>query len=191
MKLNYQKRLELCFVAILCFFILLLFIFQKFQPNSFKISETKYPEIIVVEIPRTIQHIAKRLPKPSMPSIIVPVDEPEILDEIELNFEDIKEVIPSDKIFLADELEGLPYIPRQILEVLPEQSDEKYQGKIILSLWIDKKGKAKDHKVLMNTTGSKECLDHVLKAAYKSKWQPVVIDSNIYEYWIEKTYVFN
>ena len=126
-----------------------------------------------------------------MPSIIVPVGEPEILDEIELNFEDIKEVIPSDKIFLADELEGLPYIPRQILEVLPEQSDEKYQGKIILSLWIDKKGKAKDHKVLMNTTGSKECLDHVLKAAYKSKWQPVVIDSNIYEYWIEKTYVFN
>jgi len=190
-NLNYHKKLEMGFIAALLILTVLMYIFPKFYAFSRELPAIKAPQIIVIEIPRTIQINVKRPPRPSKPAIPVPVDEIEILEDIEIDFETMSDILSSEKIFSSEELEGLPYIPRQILEVLPEQGEEKYSGEILLSLRIGKKGRVKEHKILKNTTNSPLCLKNVITAAYNSKWQPVIIDSNIYEYWIQKSYHFN
>jgi hypothetical protein len=85
---------------------------------------------------------------------------------------------------------SLPFIPRQILEVLPDNSDG-VKGYIILALRISIDGKAKEHKVMMNSVDNSSSLQKVIEAAYKSRWQPVKMDGEKVEYWIEKTYMFN
>lgn len=83
----------------------------------------------------------------------------------------------------------LTFIPKQILEVIPERSDN-FKGIIKLSVRIGKEGLVKDHKVLQNTTDNTQCLLKVLEAAYKSKWQSVKLEGKFVEYWTEKTYRF-
>ncbi len=85
---------------------------------------------------------------------------------------------------------SLPFVPRQILEVLPEQDDIN-KGTVILALKIGKDGRVIEHMLLMNSTKKDEVLKKVLAAAYKSKWQTVKMEGNKVEYWIEKTYSFN
>lgn len=85
---------------------------------------------------------------------------------------------------------SLPFIPRQILEVLPEKS-ECSKGMIILALHVGKNGNVKTHKVMMNSSGRQICLEKVIEAAYKSRWQSVKIEGDVVEYWVEKTYTFN
>lgn len=190
-NLNYHKKLELTFIIALLFLTIIMYLFPKFYAFSRELPELKPPQIIVIEIPRTVQIKVKRPPRPSRPAIPIPVDEIEILDDIQIDFKTMSDILSSEKIFSVDELDGLPYIPRQILEVLPEQGDEKYTGEVLLSLRIGKNGRVKEHKILKNTTNSPICLKSVITAAYNSRWQPVIIDSNIYEYWIQKSYQFN
>jgi hypothetical protein len=85
---------------------------------------------------------------------------------------------------------SLPFIPRQILEVLPDNNDG-VKGYIILALRIGIDGKAKEHKVMMNSVENSSSLQKVVEAAYKSRWQPVKMEGEKVEYWIEKTYTFN
>jgi hypothetical protein len=189
-KTGYIKRLELSLILSLVVLIFLFYVFPIFISGSFILPEVPEPKIIVIDIPQTIQHYAKRPPQPTRPAILVPSEDVEILDDIPMEYDDIQDLIDPGKVFNPDELEGLPYMPRQVLEVLPEKAENNPKGEILLSLHIDKNGKVKAHKVISNTTHSDICLQHVIKAAYNSRWQPVIIDSNIYEYWIYKSYQF-
>jgi hypothetical protein len=88
-------------------------------------------------------------------------------------------------------LNELPYAPRQILEVLPQNINNGAKGYVDIALKIGTEGNVLDYKVIRNTTGSKEILQSVLTAAYKSKWEPVKIKNSKVIYWVEKTYSFN
>ncbi|MBN1406355.1 MAG: hypothetical protein JW956_01120 [Calditrichaceae bacterium] len=189
-KAGYTKRLEVSLIVSLLILIILFYLFPVFLSGAFILPDISNPQITVIEIPQTVQKYAKRPPQPSRPAIPIPSDDIALLDDIPIEFEQVQDFIMPGKIFNPDELEGLPYMPRQVLEVLPEKTENNPKGEILLSLHIDKNGKVKTHKVISNTTGSDICLQHVIKAAYSSRWQPVIIDSSIYEYWIYKTYKF-
>ncbi|MCL6098397.1 MAG: energy transducer TonB [Bacteroidetes bacterium] len=91
---------------------------------------------------------------------------------------------------LGKDYTPLPFVPRQILEVIP-QNVEGANGEIVLLLKIGIDGIVKEYKVVMNTTGDSEVLKHVLEAAYKSRWEKIKMDGRQVEYWIEKTYRYN
>lgn len=84
----------------------------------------------------------------------------------------------------------LPFVPRQILEVVP-QNVESVKGTIILVLKIGTDGFVKEHKVIYNTSNDDACLMNTIDAAYKSRWEQVKIEGKQVQYWIEKTYRFN
>jgi hypothetical protein len=190
-KSGYNKRLEISSVISLIFLIFIFYFFPKFVSRAFMLPEIPHPEIIVIDIPQTIQPNVKRPPRPSRPVIPIPSEDMSILEDITIEIEDIEDLIAPDKVFNPDELEGLPYMPRQVLEVLPEKTADNPKGEVLLSLHVDKNGNVKAHKVIKNTTESRHCLESVIKAAYSSRWQPVIIDENIYEYWIYKSYQFD
>lgn len=85
---------------------------------------------------------------------------------------------------------ALPFPPRQVLEVIPKKVDGA-EGVIKLSVLVGIDGKVKQYKILNNTTESQTCLNSVVEAVNKSKWQPVLLEGDKVEYWIEKTYTFN
>jgi len=85
---------------------------------------------------------------------------------------------------------SLPFVPRQILEVLPLNVDEE-KGEILLLLKIGKDGSVKEHKVIINTLENTLGLKNVLEAAYKSRWEKLKMEGMQIEYWIEKKYRFN
>lgn len=86
---------------------------------------------------------------------------------------------------------GLPFTPKQILEVMPRKTEKQVEGSISLSLLIGPDGSVRKHKVISNTTGNAECLKSVIEAAYKSKWEKVSFKGDAVEYWTEKSYIFN
>lgn len=189
--LTYKKRLELSLILVLILMISLFYGFQRFDAEPWQLPIPVTPEIIVIDIPRTIQMNIRRPSPPLRPVLPVAVDDPEILDEVNLFPEDMADLVSGERVFSIVDIEGLPYIPRQILEVLPEQNDIPCQGVVSLALHIGKDGNVKNHRVLDNTTNSEVCLKNILKAAYKTRWQPVILESQIYEYWIEKVYRFD
>jgi hypothetical protein len=85
---------------------------------------------------------------------------------------------------------SLPFVPRQILEVVP-QNVEGVKGTIILVLKIGTDGFVKEDKIIYNTTNNSECLKNTIEAAYKSRWEQIKIEGKQIQYWIEKTYKFN
>ena len=85
---------------------------------------------------------------------------------------------------------SLPFVPRQILEVLPQNVEEE-KGEIMLLLKIGKDGSVKEHKVIINTIENPASLKNVLEAAYKSRWEKLKMEGNQIEYWVEKKYRFN
>jgi hypothetical protein len=86
--------------------------------------------------------------------------------------------------------QSLPFVPRQILEVVPQNMDG-IKGTIILVLRIGTDGFVKEHKVIYNTSNDDACLMNTVDAAYKSRWEQVKIEGKQIQYWIEKTYKFN
>lgn len=85
---------------------------------------------------------------------------------------------------------SLPFVPRQILEVVPPNV-EGVKGTIILVLKIGTDGFIKEDKIIYNTTNNAECLKNTIEAVYKSRWEQVKIEGKQIQYWIEKTYKFN
>jgi len=85
---------------------------------------------------------------------------------------------------------SLPFVPRQILEVLP-QNVEGEIGEILLLLKIGKDGYVKEHKVIINTIEDQLGLKNVLEAAYKSRWEKIKMEGTQIEYWVEKKYRFD
>lgn len=190
-KSGYKNRLEISIILSLLILIFLFYVFPVFLYSTFQLPDISKPKIIVINIPQTIQPEVKRPPRPTRPAMPVPSENMEILEDLTIEIEDIDDLIAPDRVFNPDELEGLPYLPRQVLEVLPEKSADHPKGEVMLSLHIDRNGKVKAHKVIKNTTRSQACLKSVIHAAYSSHWQPVIIDENIYEYWIYKSYKFD
>jgi len=189
LKIKYQKQLEFSFVISLLLMIILFYAGAGFVPERNQPEFISHPEIIVIQIPRTVQKVQKRIPKPILPRIPVPSDELELLEEVELKLDSTFSRDHSrlfEGAYLSDDL---PYLPRQILEVLPKR-EENVSGRITLSVRVGTSGYFVDYRVIENTTNSQSCLENVIEAAKKSRWEPILLGSQKVEYWINKTYRF-
>jgi hypothetical protein len=71
---------------------------------------------------------------------------------------------------LGKGVKQLPYMPRQILEVVP-QNTGGVKGTIILVLRIGTNGFPLEHKVIYNTVNDPDCMLDIIDAVYKSRWQ--------------------
>jgi hypothetical protein len=196
-SINYKVGLILSLLIVIGFFLFL----PKIEDTISQQIKYSEPLITIVDIPQTnnsgppIKPPPKQLPLNN--ANFIPVEENIELEEIVV--EDITlDQNGSDKNSPGSnsgetsvyESSSLPFIPRQILEVVPKEV-EGAKGQILLSLWITKDGSVKEHKIVRDDTNKSECLKNVLTSVYKSRWQPITIDGKRVEYWVEKLYGFN
>ena len=200
LKDEYRIVFKFSLIASLALCILLFLFFPNISPSPPFPKEYQSLLFTINDIaPNTAQENIKN-PKPPEPKIFIPdvVDEPEILPDEEIVSQTKNEESGSGKnnanvsgSGTALDLPQLPFVPRQILEVLPQHVDKNTKGLVELSLKIGTDGHVIEHKIINNTTESPQVLQSVITAAYKSKWEPVKIDNNKVVYWVEKTYSFN
>lgn len=200
-KFHYSRNYKIGLIFSL-FIVIMFFLFLPEMKKT--ISKTiiySEPKITIVDIPQTKSsgHPVKPPPKLTISNITNPIVVEEHVDSVEIAQEDILEQQKgNEENNLSGSSEGtdvyefssLPFIPRQILEVVPKEIDGA-KGQIYLSLRIAKDGSVKEHKILSDNTNKSECLKNVLTAVYKSRWQPITIDGERVEYWVEKVYGFN
>ena len=198
LKNEYKIHFKLSLIASLIISILFFLFFPYISTPSPPPKEYQLLLFTINDLAPNTKQDNITSPKPKTPKIFIPgiIDEPEILPD--------EEVAPltenenngggngdiSGKGAALDALQ-LPFVPRQILEVLPQNVDENIKGLIDVELKIGIDGKVIEHKVNLNTTGSQKCLLSVIIAAYKSKWEPIKVKNNKIVYWVEKTYRFN
>lgn len=196
-KIHYSRNMKLGVILSLTLSIISFLFFPKIETSRSEIPAYTEPIIKLVDIPST--QLTKGPPSiPPKPEIIIPTN----IVEIEIPDSFISTEV--NQILLANkeenegqfskkgvyEFSSLPFIPRQIIEVVPKEIDGA-KGLITVSLKIDYNGYVKEHKIIKDISNKKECLENVVQAVYKSRWQPIVIDGDEIEYWIEKSYEFN
>jgi hypothetical protein len=200
LKKEYRLNFKLSLIASLIICILLFLFFPYIAPPTAPPPEYQSLLFTINDLaPNSTQkNIAN--PRPPEPKIFVPdvTDEPEILPDEDIvsltNTENSGSGKGSSAVTGSSEAldaPQLPFVPRQILEVLPKNADEDFKGYIEMKLKIGADGKVIEHKVIENTTGSQRCLQSVIAAAYKSKWEPIKIKDSKIVYWVKKTYRFN
>lgn len=196
-KYYYLRNLEIGIIMSLIVLLILFIYFPNFETGLKPKRSYPEPFIRMIDIPNTKQEIeaVEKLKIPRVESnLFIPefIEDDFILDDIAVESTSIETAISDNQSANETpyEMSSLPFIPRQILEVIPENKDE-FSGAIRLKLLIGKNGKVSDHKLLTNTSQNEKCLTSVLDAVYKSKWEPIKIEGNKIEYWIEKVYSFN
>ncbi|MGD8780283.1 MAG: hypothetical protein PVH88_15120 [Ignavibacteria bacterium] len=199
-KYCYSRNFKLSLIASLLICVIIILYWPKGKDTIENEIAYYEPMITVIDIPKTKQSGSPDLipppPKLELSNIFDIVEDYELPD-VEIEETTITEKIGASKEQPAKleedkpyEFSALPFIPRQILEVVPEKVNNS-EGVIKLSILIGKNGKPQKHKVLKNTTNKMLCYDKVIEAVYKSKWQPILIEGDLIEYWIEKSYLFN
>jgi len=168
-----------------------------FSPNSSSTADIinhSEPIILINSIQPTTQLPKAEKTKPTAPVIYIAdvIEEPEMLDDVEIAAAKSKEVDSdaSDDVALLN-TGSYSSVPRLTFEVLPEEKGDEISGSLNLSLKIGKDGKVINHKVLFSSLECENCMDKILSALYRSKWQPAVTNGIEVDYWVEKSYVFN
>lgn len=200
-KINYKRNYEISLIISLLICIASFLISPSSKSTAKEIPYFAEPIITVLDIPSTKQtlHSFHPPPAPVISSFLIPIDEPEILSDVK-----ISEINPNSStvelgINSPDtrgttkgvyESSSFSFIPRQIIEVVPERVSGA-SGTIKLKLLIGKDGFVLKHQILSNSTNNSKCITLVQNAVYKSRWQPVSFDGEEVDYWLEKTYIFN
>lgn len=201
-KYSYELKFKSGVILSLLIILLTVLFFPAFQMEIIESQSYQSGEVItVIDIPNTDQKegAAKAKSIPPKPELFIVMDEDiELLPDIEIeettldaSEDQVETETGTEQGTGPIQASSLPFVPRQVLEVIPKNIDDDTKGRIALSLMIGKDGKAKQHKVLVNTIRNEKSLEKVLSAAYNSKWQPVVIEGDSVEFWIEKRYSFN
>ncbi len=199
-KFDYSINLKIGIAASLCLCILVILFYPELKIIKKEIPYFREPVLTIIDIPNT-QQSTSSMPKPAVPIITTlfePIAELEPLPDIKINETSLsnsnqtgesnsKSIGRGTDIYNAS---SFPFVPRQILEVIPQKIDGA-KGAIKVSIHVGTDGYAKRIKILSNSTESKLCLAKVEEAVYKSRWQPITIEDQKVEYWIEKTYTFN
>lgn len=167
------------------------------SPNSIEsaniINHTE-PIILIDNILPTIQLPEFEKVKPSAPVIYIAdiIEEPEMLDDVEIVAAKSIEVESNASEYVTVlETGNYSTVPRLKFEVLPDKKGDGISGSLNLSLKIGKDGKVISHKVIFSTLECENCMDKIISAVYRSKWQPAVTNGIEVDYWVEKSYVFN
>ncbi len=198
LKKEYRLHFEISLISSLLLCIFLFLFFPGISPPSN--PSPVYQSFLITLNDLTQNTVQSKISnsKPPEPKIFIPdiVDEPEILPDEKIissgKSENSGNGIGSSNISVKNGLDApeLPFVPKQILEVLPNSNNDDITGFIDIRLKIGTDGKVIEHKVIENTTGSKQYLQSVIAAAYKSRWEPIKINNNKIVYWVEKTYTF-
>ncbi len=197
LRKEYRFHLEISLISSLLLCIFLFMFFPKISPPL------KYPPVyqsILITINDLTQNTVQANipnPKPPEPKILIAniIDDTDILSDEKIVSAGQSENTGNGNRSYASNNSGqdapeLPFIPKQILEVLPNNTDGDITGYIDLKLKIGIDGKVIEYIVIANTTGSNKYLHSVIAAAYKSRWEPIKINNNKIDYWVEKTYTF-
>jgi hypothetical protein len=200
LKNEYRIIFKLGLITSLTICILLFLFFPHISPPEQLPREYQSLLFTINDLaPSTAQQNIKN-PRPTVPKIIIPdvIEEPDILPDQDIVSPTKSGASGNEKGNSNISGEGsildmpqLPFVPRQILEVLPKNVEKNTKGYIELSLKIGTDGRVIEYKIIGNTTGSDQVLQSVIMAAYKSKWEPIKIKNNKVIYWVEKTYSFN
>ncbi|MEG8990657.1 energy transducer TonB [Ignavibacteria bacterium 4148-Me] len=191
------------FVGLIFSLILVILLFALFpsrnnliKKNNLEFSE---PIIEIESIPPTYQSTMS-LSKPiNVPSIsrMISIEEPMQLSDIEIQDNNTGK---NEELIIADtksnsnennyEKTLINITPHQIIEVLP-LNEENIKGTVKIRLLIDENGLVKKYEILKSTIDSKKIITNIIEALLKSKWQPITIEGEKVESWVEKTYIFN
>ena len=196
-RFRYHKYYSLHFKISLIISEIIVILLFLFTPS---LSTNKNRVIFLDEIssteiiPLTILPENSYYSKPTVPEIILSnfTDDDIILEDVSANKKRNDTANSELSASLINDTKfKLNSIPRQIMEVLPQQSEGEFYGSVTLRLKIDKNGKVSDYKILFSDINCKNCIEKILAAAYQSIWEPAQIKGKTTEYWIEKTYNFN
>ncbi len=169
------------------------FVFSPWETGPVKNLIFREPVVVTETVPVTIQSRPRQISKPETPPIFIAdnIDAFEPLDDIRLYSDPTGQVdIPltgEDR----DNKQLTASAPRLIFEVVPAGGENKFNGRLMLSLKINEEGRVIDHRVLFNSLDCTDCLTEIIKAAYSSRWEPAIVNGKNEEQWVEKTYTFN
>lgn len=197
-KYFYKRNILISTLLSLCLLIILFYTVPS-KDNIYELSKYSEPIITLLDIPHIVpsHQIEIKPATPILSADYFTIETPEILDDVE-----IAEVINKNEIVVGSnnlsnlqnnniyESSVFPFIPRQLIEVVPQNKD-KISGYIKLKILIGDDGFPKQHLVLENSINSISIVKDITDALYKSRWQVVTIDNEKIEYWIEKIYSFN
>lgn len=190
-RLHYKRNLLIAIIVseMLC---IAAFLFSPKSSSAGYIFNHTEPIILINSIQPTTQLPVVERIKPTAPAIVIVdiTEEPELLDDETITLTSSEEYDTSEDIAKL-ETGNLSTAPRLTFEVLPDKRDYNISGSLNLFLKIDTDGKVISHQVLYNSIECEKCLDKILSAAYRSKWQPARENGIEVNYWVEKSYVFN
>jgi hypothetical protein len=198
LKNEYKVHIKISLIISLSLIIVLFIIFPKISPPPPYVPVYQSLIITINDLTQNTVQSTIENPKPPEPKIIIPntIEDPEALPDEKI-FSILNNSNPGNgnNVQVAGNESGLdapilPFVPKQILEVLPHNSDEDINGYVEIKLKIGTNGKVIEYKVIANTTGSQKYLQSVIDAAYKSRWEPIKINNDKIVYWVEKTYTF-
>ena len=195
-KIHYARNFEISLIISLLIAILLFQFYPEYEINKKEVVYYGESLITVIDIPTTDQKPSVPLPpKPVIPSLFIEVDEVEMLPDVEIEDNSLdmqtdegdntaNKLNPNRVI----EFSSLPYKPRKSYAHIPKISG--CSGEIKLALRIGKDGTVKEYKILINTADDEDCLKRVIDSMYKSRWMPIIIEGDRFEFWIEEAVIF-
>ena len=153
------------------------------------------PVILFGDVPPTTQSSAKQVPSsPEIPPVHIPEDINafETLDDVAIVQGALDNSEKSAAGYRAENsIQQERSAPRLLYDVVPAGGEDDFHGRLQLSLKINENGKVIDHRILYNSLNCTDCLDDLIKAAYKSKWEPADVNGKSEIYWVVKSYSFN
>ena len=170
------------------------FVFSPGDISQRKIVSDNEPILLFDEIPQTVQNQTVKRHKPKNPQIYISdeVEAFELLEDVNISINtsdqnDNNSSVSTDQ----SNVKTMQSVPRLIFEVIPADGNNEFKGKLQLSLKINKKGQVVDHRIIFNSLDCTNCLNDVIKAAYKSKWEPAFVNGTNTDFWVVKSYKFN
>lgn len=192
-RTHYRRNI---LIAIIISEILIISVFLV-SPKTSEINKEviyKEPLIIFDEVPRTLQSLPVQKQRPEIPPVYISdeVNAFEVLEDVNLTpiGSNPKTNFSTDFADMSN-LRTVRVAPRQIFEAVPANADNDFNGKLRLSLKINEKGQVINHRIIFNSLECTDCLNDIIKAAYRSKWEPAIVNGKNADCWVEKSYIFN
>lgn len=190
---KYYKRNFLISLSISLVLTILIFLFAPESSEQKSEIELEEEFIIPDYIPVSYLDQSSVSGKSILPKIMIPdiIDEPEILGDVEISSSTVESNLAAkpNRGISENPSSQENFIPRIVLEVLPDKNIDGLEGEIILKLKINGKGEVKEHQIISSSVECDTCVNSVVKAAYKSRWLANEKITN--EYWVTKSYRFN
>ncbi len=191
---TYYKRNILISIIISEILVISAFVLAPHQNLSEHKILLNEPVILFDQIPQTRQSPAEHAVPPEIPPVYIPddIDAYEPLKDVTIIQSSSDQTNESPLNYEgSDNMQFTRSAPRLLYEVVPAGGEDDYHGSLQLSLKINQYGEVIDHRILYNSLECPHCLSSLIKAAYKTKWEPAVVNGIKEDYWVVKSYSFN